>query len=120
MLALKLGQNIGGIANRNSFSNVYSLLFDGVDDYVNLSDARDEIDVSIGTFSAWVKLETTGINAPVFKFYVNSNNQITIIYINSAQELKYMYKAAGTNTQVQASSSIENDGNYHQIGRAHV
>jgi len=115
MLALKLGQNIGGIANRNSFSNVYSLLFDGVDDYVNLSDARGEIDVEIGTFSAWVKLETTGINAPVFKFYVNSNNQITIIYINSAQELKYMYKAAGTNTQVQASSSIENDGNYHHV-----
>ena len=67
MLALKLGHNIGGIANRNSFSNLYSLLFDGVDDYVNLSDARGEIDVQIGTFSAWAKLETTSINAPILK-----------------------------------------------------
>ena len=115
MLALKLGKNIGGNANRNSFSNLYSLDFDGVDDYVNLSDARGEIDVQIGTFSAWAKLETTSINAPVFKFYVNSNNQITIIYLHAANELKFMYKAAGTNTQVQASSSIENDGNYHHF-----
>ena len=115
MLALKLGLNIGGNANRNSFSNLYSLNFDGVDDYVDLSTARGEIDVQIGTFSAWVKLDTTTINAPVFKFYVNANNQITIIYLQSSEELKYMYKGGGTNTQVQASSSIENDGNYHHV-----
>ena len=115
MLALKLGNNIGGNANRNSFSNVFSLDYDGVDDYVDLSSAKAELDVAKGTFSAWVKLETTSINAPVFKYYVNSNNQITIIYLHSSNQIKFMYKAAGTNTQVQASTSIENDGRFHHV-----
>ena len=115
MLALKLGQNIGGIANRNSFSNVFSLDYDGVDDYVNLSSAVGVVDIAKGTFSAWVKLETTSINAPVFKYYVNANNQITIIYLHSSNQIKFMYKAAGSNTQVQASTSIENDGRFHHL-----
>ena len=113
MLALKLGQNIGGIANRNSFSNVFSLDYDGVDDYVNLSSAVGVVDVNRGTFSAWVKLETTSINAPVFKYYVNANNQITIIYLHSSNQIKFMYKAAGTNTQVQAATAIEGGAYAH-------
>ena len=113
MLALKLGQNIGGIANRNSFSNVFSLDYDGVDDYVNLSSAVGVVDVNRGTFSAWVKLETTSINAPVFKYYVNANNQITIIYLHASNQIKFMYKAAGTNTQVQSATNIEGGGYAH-------
>ena len=113
MLALKLGLNIGGTANRNTFSNLYSLDYDGVDDYVNLSSAVGVVSVSRGTFSAWVKLETTSINAPVFKYYVNSNNQITIIYLHSSNQIKFMYKAAGTNTQVQAATVIEGAGYAH-------
>ena len=113
MLALKLGKSIGGIANRNTFSNLYSLDYDGVDDYVNLSSAVGVVDVSRGTFSAWVKLETTSINAPVFKYYVNANNQITIIYLHSSNQIKFMYKAAGTNTQVQAATVIEGGAYAH-------
>ena len=115
MLALKLGHNIGGIANRNSFSNLYSLLFDGVDDYVNLSDARGEIDVQIGTFSAWAKLETTSINAPIFKFYVNANNQITIIYFMRLMSLNLCIKQQELIHKYKVSSSIENDGSYHHF-----
>ena len=113
MLALKLGLNLGGTANRNTFSNLYSLDYDGVDDYVNLSSAVGVVDVARGTFSAWVKLETTSINAPVFKYYVNSNNQITIIYLHSSNQIKFMYKAAGTNTQVQAATVIEGGAYAH-------
>ena len=115
MLALKLGQKIGAPRNLATFSNKFSLSFDGVNDIVDLGTARNIFDTEEGTFSAWVKLNTTLINAPVFKWYVNANNQITIIYLHAANQLKFMYKGAGTNTQVVASSSIENDGNYHHV-----
>ena len=115
MLALKLGQSIGTGNNPVTFSNLFSLNFDGIDDFVDLGTARTIFDVQKGTFSAWVKLNTTSINAPVFKWYSSSNNQITIIYLQAANQLKFMYKGGGTNTQVVASSSIENDGNFHHL-----
>tara|TARA_R110002012_G_scaffold4501_6_gene20834 strand:- start:862 stop:1572 length:711 start_codon:yes stop_codon:yes gene_type:complete len=115
MLSLKLGQKIGSGRNLVTFSNKFSLSFDGVNDFVDLANARGAFDTGAGTISAWVKLNTTLINAPVFKWYVNANNQITIIYLQAANQLKFMYKGGGTNTQVVASSSIENDGNFHHV-----
>jgi len=115
MLALKLGQNIGGIANRNSFSNVYSLNFAGVDDYVNLNSAVGVIGTIRATLSAWAKLEDVGTdNTSIFKYYVDGSNQVTIIYLSSTNQFKFMYKAGGTVTQVLVSAgSIEGDGNFH-------
>ena len=80
MLSLKLGQKIGSGRNLVTFSNKFSLLFDGVDDYADISSAAGEVDATQGTFSAWINLKDVGINAPIFKCYVNANNQITIIY----------------------------------------
>ena len=114
MLALKLGQSIGGIANRNSFSNLYSLNFAGVDDYVNLNSAASTFDLSDGTISVWAKLDSVSDNTPIFKFYVNANNQVTIIYLHSTNEFKFMMKRGGVNTQVIVTAgSIENDGEFH-------
>lgn len=116
MLALKLGKSIGGIANRNTFSNLYSLRFAGVDDYVNLNSAASTVDVSRGTISVWARLQAVSDNTPIFKFYTNSNNQATIIYLHSTNQFKFMYKAAGTNTQViESAGSIEGDGNFHHF-----
>ena len=115
MLSLKLGQKIGAPRKLATFSNKFSLSFDGVDDYANISAAASEVDTSQGCFSTWVKLDTTSKNAPVFKCYANSNNQITIIYLHASNQIKFMYKAAGTNTQVQGATSIEADGNYHHL-----
>tara|TARA_R100000655_G_scaffold81041_1_gene120446 strand:- start:7767 stop:8486 length:720 start_codon:yes stop_codon:yes gene_type:complete len=115
MLSLKLGQKIGSGRNLVTFSNKFALRFDGVDDYADISAAASEVDTAQGCFSTWVKLDTTSINAPVFKCYVNANNQITIIYLHASNQIKFMYKAAGTNTQVQGATSIEADGNYHHL-----
>jgi len=116
MLALRLGQSIGASSSPVTFSNIYSLSFAGVDDYVNLNSAASIVDVSRGTISAWAKLSNVSDNTPIFKFYTNSNNQATIIYLHSSNEFKFMYKAAGTNTQVITSAgSIEGDGNFHHF-----
>ena len=116
MLALRLGQSIGAASSPVTFSNIYSLEFAGVDDYVNLNSAAGTVDVSRGTVSAWAKLENVSDNTPIFKFYTNSNNQATIIYLHSTNQFKFMYKAAGTNTQViESAGSIEGDGNFHHF-----
>jgi len=116
MLALRLGQSIGAGNSPVGFSNLYSLRFAGVDDYVNLNSASSVIDVSKGAISVWAKLDVVSDNTPIFKFYTNSNNQATIIYLHSSKEFKFMYKAAGTNTQVITSAgSIEGDGNFHHF-----
>mgnify|MGYP003134535431 CR=1 FL=1 len=116
MLALRLGQSIGAGNSPVGFSNLYSLRFAGVDDYVNLNSASSVIDVTKGAISVWAKLDVVSDNTPIFKFYTNSNNQATIIYLHSSKEFKFMYKAAGTNTQVITSAgSIEGDGNFHHF-----
>tara|TARA_R100000654_G_scaffold14659_6_gene31617 strand:- start:2433 stop:3152 length:720 start_codon:yes stop_codon:yes gene_type:complete len=115
MLALRLGQSIGAGNNPVTFTNKFSLSFDGVDDYADISNAASAVDISKGCFSAWVKLDTTSINAPIFKCYANANNQITIIYLHSSNQIKFMYKGGGVNTQVQGATSIEADGNFHHI-----
>jgi len=116
MLALRLGGSLViGSSTVESFTNKYSLQFDGVDDYVNLNSAASVIDVEGGAISVWAKLSDVTDNTPIFKFYTNSNNQATIIYLHSSDEFKFMYKAAGTNTQVitDASGIEGNDAFYH-------
>jgi len=117
MLALRLGGSLViGSSIVESFTNKYSLIFAGVDDYVNLNSAASSVDVQAGTISVWAKLENVSDNTPIFKFYTNSNNQATIIYLHSSNEFKFMYKAAGTNTQViHTAGSIEGDGNWHHF-----
>ena len=45
MLALKLGQSIGAGNNPVTFSNLFSLSFDGTDDFVDLGTAKTIFDV---------------------------------------------------------------------------
>lgn len=114
MLALRLGQSIGAGNNPVTFSNIYSLSFAGVDDYVNLNSAASTFDLGIGAISVWAKLDSVSDNTPIFKFYVNANNQVTIIYLHATNEFKFMMKRGGVNTQVVVTAgSIEGDGAFH-------
>ena len=40
----------------NSFNNIYSTNFDGVDDFVNINSSGTAINTSIGSFSLWAKV----------------------------------------------------------------
>ena len=62
-----------------TWSNTNSIDFDGTNDYMTADGIFNDIDVDTGTVSAWIKLDSTSANDVVFKFDVDSNNQVTII-----------------------------------------
>ena len=110
----------GSMAKINSltnttFSNTKSLDFDGINDYVTADGIFGDINVNTGTVSTWIKKDSTSANDVVFKFDVDGNNQVGIIYVNSSSILRYQYKAGGTTKKVDHSVSIEGDGNWHHI-----
>ena len=95
--------------------NEYSLTFDGANDHATITDVAEEIDISKGTISCWVKFDATSINGSIFKASVDANNNIALTYINSSTKLTFQYKAAGTATKVDHSlAGVEgNDTWYH-------
>jgi hypothetical protein len=98
-----------------TWSNTYSIDFDGTNDYMTADGIFNDIDVDAGTVSAWIKLDSTSANDVIFKFDVDTNNQATIAYINSTAKMRFQYKAGGTTKKIDHSVSIENDGNWHHV-----
>ena len=108
--------NIGKIDNIDapaSWTNSYSIDFDGTNDYMTADGIFNDISVSAGTVSLWVKLDTSASNDMLFKFDVDRNNQASIAYISSTTSMRFQYKAGGTNKSFDHSVSVEADGNWH-------
>ena len=99
----------------NSFNNIYSTNFDGVDDYVDLGVSGLSAAKNTGSISAWIKLETITSSGNGFQIRVDSNNNIALIYVASSNELRVQYKGGGNNTTTNYSTTIENDGNWHHL-----
>jgi hypothetical protein len=97
----------------NSFNNIYSTAFDGVDDYVAINDI--DPDYNEGSLSLWAKTSTTSSNIAYFTTYVDSSNFISLFYSHSSNELKASYKGGGTNKTAVTSEVIEGDGLWHHI-----
>ena len=99
----------------NSFNNIYSTRFDGVDDYVALGVTGMSSVINTGSMSAWIKLESTGASGHIMRLYEDTNNNIRIIYHNPSSELRFSYKAGGTATEAVLTDAIEGDGNWHHV-----
>ena len=97
----------------NSFNNIYSTHFDGVDDYVALGVTGMSSIKNIGSISAWFKLETVGASGNIFQTRVDSNNNILLYYNEGTDQLIANYKAGGTPNNALTSDSIEGDGLWH-------
>jgi len=90
MKILKLGQMLGGSnapGGASAFTNLYSLSFDGVDDYVNLGDSNDftfgdGLTDSPFSVSMWVKLDD-GIAQGFIAKSSSSQKEYHIITSNS-------------------------------------
>ena len=80
----------------NSFNNIYSTHFDGVDDYVDLGVSGLSSIKNTGSISAWFKLENISSSGNIFKTIVDSNNNISLYYHASNNELTTTYKGGGT------------------------
>ena len=99
----------------NSFNNIYSTHFDGVDDYVSLGVTGMSAVKNTGSISAWFKLESTGASGDIMRLFEDSNNNIRIFYHNPSAELRCAYKAGGTTTLAVLTDVIEADGNWHHV-----
>ena len=79
------------------FRNVYALTFNGTDEYVQVDTLAGDISVTKGTISAWVIWDCShGSSQHLFNARVDSNNIIQIFWHNASDEIRFVYKAAGT------------------------
>jgi hypothetical protein len=99
----------------NSFNNIYSTAFDGVDDYIALGVSGMSSCKNTGSFSSWIKLETTASSGDIIRLFEDSNNNIRVFYHASSNELRCVYKAGGTATTAVTTEAIEGDGNWHHV-----
>ena len=99
----------------NSFNNIYSTAFDGVDDYVAINGIGSAVDVGTGSVSLWAKTETTSANRAYFKALIDANNFISVFYSHSTNELRGSYKGGGVTKNVDTTDVIEGDGLWHHI-----
>jgi len=99
----------------NSFNNIYSTVFDGVDDYVSIDGISSVINNSLGSVSLWAKTDTTSSNIAYFASYIDSSNFISLFYAHSANEIKVNYKGGGLTKTVNTTDVIEGDGLWHHI-----
>ena len=99
----------------NSFNNIYSTHFDGVDDYVALGVSGMSAAKNTGSFSSWFKLETTAVSGEIIRLFEDEENNIRIFYHASNNELRFSYTADGSSTNVILSDEIEGDGLWHHV-----
>ena len=99
----------------NSFNNIYSTAFDGVDDFVDIDSSGSIINTSTGAFSLWAKIGVMESSGYFINYRVDSNNQIQLLYHAASNEVRMNYKAGGTETSAALTDAIENDGLWHHI-----
>ena len=99
----------------NSFNNIYSTTFDGVDDYVAIDGVGSVMDYTSGSISLWAETDTTTSNRAYFSSYIDSNNLINLFYGHSSNELKLTYRGGGSTKTVSTTDVIEGDGLWHHI-----
>ena len=116
MLGLGHGIHTDTPGTGEVFHNNYSILFDGVNDYINMNTAAGSIDTDKGTFSAWIKFNgTSSSNDNFIKASVDSNNQIYMAYITSTGKFRFTYKAGGTGKNVEVTTDAVTTQNWIHI-----
>jgi len=99
----------------NSFNNIYSTHFDGVDDFVSMGVTGMSALETTGSVSVWFKLETKGSSAFLFRLFNDTNNSIYSLFHHSSSELRMYYKAGGTSNVAVLTDDIQGDGLWHHL-----
>ena len=113
---LKLGNSLSLSAAETTYSNDFSLSFDGTNDYVNLDAAAASFTAASteGTVAIWAKSLTTTGSKTLFRAKVDTNNEFFIFWHNSSDEWRFTYKAGGTGKKVQYSAgTTDSDNAWH-------
>ncbi len=105
MLTLKLGHSLSNIRGGDSYKNVYSLDFDGVDDFVTMGDSNtfsfgDGTDDSPFSYSFWINaVDVT--NSGLINKDASSNEEYHAL-ISSGNRFRYRLYDNSTNGYIQA------------------
>ena len=118
---LGLGHSVSGdsVSLVEIFSNNFSILFDGTNDYIDLdSTLAPDIDPTKGTISAWVKIPTTvSSTMQILSCRRDSDNLIQLFYHAGTNEIRAVHKGNNTTktANVDGGETIENSGNWHHV-----
>jgi hypothetical protein len=113
MLALKLGKSLPSTGG--GLNNIYSLDFNGTDEYVTADTVAGDMSVATGTISMWVKIDTTSATRTMFQARTDSNNYVTLFYHAGTNQGRFTYRAGGTTDTVNFADAIEGDTKWHHI-----
>ena len=86
MLALKLGQSLPSTGTE---SNIFSLNFNGTDEYVTVDGVVGDIEVGLGTISVWTKVNTTIQGVGTTFVSPNLDNKPTFSITNAGESFMY-------------------------------
>jgi len=98
--------------------NKGSALFDGTNDFINVSSVASDLSMTTGTVSLWARITTTSNNESFFNCSdgTSGNDKFSIFYLTSSEILRGNYKFGGTTVNVEHSisnSDIVNAGWFH-------
>jgi len=103
-----------GAKSGSSFSNLQSLEFDGIDDYVETNTTYSELDGATAlTISFWAK-STSATTSNVIHIGTGSNRQIYVVFFSSGR-ITCLKNQNGDNTYVRADLGTPHDGNWNHI-----
>ena len=112
MLALKLGKSIN---TTPTGYNIYSVDMNGTDEYIDVGEAKGEMDGQRGTLSAWFTIDSTSTSSTIFQARVDTNNYVNVFYHNGSTELRIAYRLGGSTKIAQHTVDFEDDGKFHHI-----
>lgn len=99
----------------NDINNIYSLDFDGVDDYVAINGISSVIDTDLGSISLWAKIDTTTSSGHCFNSFIDSNNNLKFFYHAGDNEFRFTYRGGGSSKVINITDAIEGDGKWHHL-----
>ena len=95
--------------------NIYSVDFNGTDEYIDLGEAKGVIDGQKGTVSAWFTIDSTNATCTIFQARVDTNNYVNVFYHNGSTELRIAYRLGGATKIASHTVDFEGDGKFHHI-----
>ena len=96
-------------------NNIYSIDFDGVDDYLAVNGAAGVLDKAAGSISVWAITDTTAASGVYFKSIVSTENSIALSYNANLNLETANYKGSSTSVTATSDQAIEGDGQWHHI-----
>ena len=117
MLGLGHGAQTDTVGLAEIFSNNYSLGFDGDDQAVQIDNLADDLSISAGTYSTWIKCGEMDSSRTILGVFNDSNNFVRLWWYHSLNQFSVTYKRGGNASRADANtgSGVLGDGDWHHL-----